>query len=135
MALYNSTTSNFEVVDRTNEILVLPQNWTLMNDSGMWNEEFLTTRTVTFEERGGHLFIVKDQVPGAAPQTTGNDLRKLHSYPNIFMPCPFLIFTLPKCSAFYLPHLFIFFQRIECLWFSFAKNKHIFKLLHISIVG
>ena len=48
MALYNSPTSNFEVVDRTNEILVLPQNWNLMNDSGMWNEEFLTTRTVTF---------------------------------------------------------------------------------------
>ena len=56
MALYNSTTSNFEVVDRTNEILVLPQNWSLMNDSGMWNEEFLATRTVTFEEVSTTLF-------------------------------------------------------------------------------
>ena len=97
MALYNSTTSNFEVVDRTNEILVLPQNWTLMNDSGMWNEEFLATRTVTFEERGGHLFIVKDQVPGAAPQTTGNDLRKLHSYP--MSHHPFMDALLPQDIA------------------------------------
>lgn len=97
MALYTSPTSNFEVVDRTNEILVLPQNWTLMNDSGMWNEDFLTTRTVTFEERGGHLFIVKDQVPGAAPQTTGNDLRKLHSYP--MSHHPFMDALLPSDVA------------------------------------
>ena len=97
MALYNSTASAFEVVDRTNEILVLPVNWTLMNDSGMWKEEFLTTRTVTFEERGGHLFIVKDQVPGAAPQTTGNDLRKLHSYP--MSHHPFMDALLPQDIA------------------------------------
>lgn len=97
MALYNSSTSNFEVVDRTNEILVLPQNWTLMNDSGMWKEDFLSTRTVTFEERGGHLFIVKDQVPGSAPQTTGNDLRKLHSYP--MSHHPFLDALLPQDVA------------------------------------
>lgn len=97
MALYTSPTSNFNVVDRTNEILVLPQNPTLMSDSGMWNEEFLTTRTVTFEERGGHLFIVKDQVPGTAPQTTGNDLRKLHSYP--MSHHPFLDALLPQDIA------------------------------------
>jgi hypothetical protein len=63
----------------------------------MWNEEFLTTRTVTFEERGGHLFIVKDQVPGAAPQTTGNDLRKLHSYP--MSHHPFMDALLPQDIA------------------------------------
>jgi hypothetical protein len=68
-----------------------------MNDSGMWNEEFLATRTVTFEERGGHLFIVKDQVPGAAPQTTGNDLRKLHSYP--MSHHPFMDALLPQDIA------------------------------------
>lgn len=81
MALYTSPTNNFAVVDRTNELLLLPQNWTLQNDSGMWNEEFLTTKTVTFEERAGTLSLVKDQIEGSKPQTTGNDLRKLHSYP------------------------------------------------------
>jgi len=86
MSLYTSPTSNFQVVDRTNELLLLPQNWTLMNDSGMWNEEFLTTKTVTFEERNGSLSIVKDQVEGTRPQTTGNDLRKLHSYPMTHHP-------------------------------------------------
>lgn len=81
MALYTSPTNNFAVVDRTNELLLLPQNPTLMNDSGMWSEEFLTTKTVTFEERAGTLSLVKDQIEGSKPQTTGNDLRKLHSYP------------------------------------------------------
>ena len=57
-----------------------------MNDSGMWNEEFLTTKTVTFEERNGSLSIVKDQIEGTRPQTTGNDLRKLHSYPMTHHP-------------------------------------------------
>lgn len=80
MALYTSPSNNFSVVDRTNELLLLPQGWTLMNDLGIWNEEFLTTKVVTFEERAGTLSLVTDQVEGAKPQTTGNDLRKLHSF-------------------------------------------------------
>lgn len=80
MALYTNPSNNFAAVDRTNELLLLPQNWSLQNELGIWNEEFLTTRTVTFEERSGTLALVKDQVEGAKPQTTGNDLRKLHSF-------------------------------------------------------
>lgn len=80
MALYTSPTSNFAVVDRTNELLLLPQNWNLQNELGIWNEEFLTTKTVTFEERSGTLALVKDQIEGTKPQTTGNDLRKLHAF-------------------------------------------------------
>lgn len=80
MGLYTHPTNNFAVVDRTNELLLLPVNWTLMNDSGMWNEEFLTTKVATFEERAGTLALVLDQVEGSKPQTTGNDLRKLHSF-------------------------------------------------------
>ena len=80
MGLYTHPTNNFAVVDRTNELLLLPQNWTLQNDLGIWNEEFLATKVVTFEERAGTLALVKDQVEGSKPQTTGNDLRKLHSF-------------------------------------------------------
>lgn len=80
MPLIQSTTNAFQLVDRTNDVVKLPQNWTLMNDSGMWQEDFLSTSTITFEERNGSLMIVKDQVRGTAPQTSTNDLRKLHSY-------------------------------------------------------
>ncbi len=80
MGLYTHPTNNFAVVDRTNELLLLPQNWNLQNELGIWNEEFLSTKVVTFEERAGTLALVKDQVEGTKPQTTGNDLRKLHSF-------------------------------------------------------
>lgn len=80
MALHPSTTNAFELVDRTNDLILLPQNPNLMNESGMWQHEYLSTSTVTFEEQNGSLFVVKDQVRGAKPQTTSGDVRKLHSY-------------------------------------------------------
>lgn len=80
MALTTSTQNPFLLVDRTEELLLLPKNETLMNDSGIWQDEFLATRTVTFEERKGQLFIVKDQPFNGRPQTVGNQVRKLHAY-------------------------------------------------------
>ena len=80
MALHQSTTNAFDLVDRTEDVILLPQNWTLMNDSGMWQDEYLSTRTVTFEEQNGSLAIIKDSVPGSKPQTQNNVVRKLHSY-------------------------------------------------------
>ena len=86
MSLIQSTSNAFQLVDRTNDVVLLPQNWTLMNDSGLWQEEFLSTSTITFEERNGSLSIVKDQIRGSKPQTTSNDLRKLHSYSTTHHP-------------------------------------------------
>lgn len=80
MALIQSTTNAFGMVDRTEDVIRLPQNWTLQNDSGIWQEEFLSTSTVTFEEQVGSLFVVNDSIRGSKPQTTSNDLRKLHTY-------------------------------------------------------
>ena len=68
MALTQSTTNAFNLVDRTEDPILLPQNWTLMNDSGMWMDEYLSTRTVTFEEQNGSLAIIKDSVPVASPK-------------------------------------------------------------------
>ena len=75
-----SFTNNFEVVDSTRELAILPQTWTLLGDSGLFRDEFLSQNTVTFQETSGSIAIVKDQVRGSKPQTTTNDLRKLHSY-------------------------------------------------------
>lgn len=75
-----SFTSNFEVVDSTRELNTLPQTWTLLSDSGLFQEEFLSQNVVTFQETKGSIAIVKDQVRGTKPQTTSNDTRKIHSY-------------------------------------------------------
>ena len=81
-----SFTNNFEVVDSTKELSLLPQTWTLLGDSGLFKDEYLTQSTVTFQEISGSLSIVKDQVRGSKPQTTSNDVRKLHSYTTTHHP-------------------------------------------------
>ncbi len=86
MSLVTSTLNPFLLVDRTDELIEIPENPTLMNDLGIWREDFLATRTVTFEQRNGHLFILKDYLDGHKPQTTGNDVRKLHSYTMAHFP-------------------------------------------------
>lgn len=86
MPLTQSPSSNFQLVDRTNELLLFPQTWTLLNDSGLFVDEYLSTRTVTFEARSGSLSIVEDQVPGSKPQTRSGEVRKLHSYTTTHHP-------------------------------------------------
>lgn len=80
MSLVTSTSNPFNLVNRTEELLLVPPVRNLMNESGIWKEEFLTTRTVTFEERRGHLFIIKDQIDDGRPYTVERQVRKLHAY-------------------------------------------------------
>lgn len=75
-----SFTNAFEVVDSTRELNTLPQTWTLLGDSGLFRDESLTQSTVTFQEVNGSLAVIKDMPRGAKPQTTSNDVRKIHSY-------------------------------------------------------
>lgn len=86
MALSQSTQNAFQLVDRTDELLLLPQTWTLLGDMGLFVEEFLSTQTLTFEERSGSLSIIKDQVRGSKPQTRSGEVRKLHSYSTTHHP-------------------------------------------------
>lgn len=86
MALGQSQTSQFKLEDRTNELLLLPQTWTLLGDSGIFQEEFLSTNTVSFEERTGTLSVIKDQIRGSRPQTRSNDVRKIRTYGTTYHP-------------------------------------------------
>ena len=75
-----SYTSPFEVVDSTLELNTLPQTWTLLGDSGLFQNEMLSQNTVTFQETKGTLSLVTDSVRGSKPLTQSDDLRKIHSY-------------------------------------------------------
>lgn len=75
-----SFSNQFEVVDQTTGLLKLPQTWTLLGDSGFFAEESISTQVATFQEINGSLSIITDQTRGTKPQTTGGDVRKLHSY-------------------------------------------------------
>lgn len=80
MPIIRSFTNNFEVVDESQHFLLMPQTWTILNEAGLFQEEMLSTNTVTFEEWNGTLGLIKDQVRGARPFTQSDDLRKIHSY-------------------------------------------------------
>ena len=86
MPITRSYTSNFDVVDYTEELQIIPNSWTLLNDSGLFSEEFLTTHTVTFEEQNKTLALIGDQFRGAKPQANQDDVRKIRSYPIAHFP-------------------------------------------------
>ena len=86
MALTRSYTNAFEVVDYTQELQLIPNSWTLLNDSGLFSEEFLTTNTVTFEEQSMTLGLIGDQYRGAKPQANKDDNRKIRTYPIAHFP-------------------------------------------------
>jgi hypothetical protein len=86
MATIRSYTNAFEVVDVTQELQLIPNSWTLLNESGLFSEEFLSTNTVTFEEQSKTLGLIGDQFRGAKPQANKDDNRKIRSYPIAHFP-------------------------------------------------
>lgn len=86
MPLVRSYANAFEVVDYTQELQIIPNSWTLLNDVGLFSEEFLTTPTVTFEETAKTLALIGDQFRGAKPQANKDDVRKIRSYPIAHFP-------------------------------------------------
>jgi Phage major capsid protein E len=86
MSLTRSYTNAFEVVDYTQELQLIPNSWTLLNDSNVFSEEFLSTHTVTFEEQNQTIGLIGDQFRGAKPQANKDDNRKIRSYPVAHFP-------------------------------------------------
>ena len=86
MATIRSYTNAFEINDLTQELQLIPNSWTLLNDSGLFSEEFLSTNTVTFEEQAQTLGLIGDQFRGAKPQANRDDNRKIRSYPVAHWP-------------------------------------------------
>lgn len=86
MAITRSYTNAFEVVDYTQELQVVPNSWTLLNDVGLFSEEMLATHTVTFEEQNQTLGLIGDAIRGAKPQANQDDTRKVRSYPLAHFP-------------------------------------------------
>ena len=80
MTTTRSYTNAFEIVDYTEELQLVPPSWTLLNDSALFSEEFLSTNTVTFEENNKTLGLIVDQFRGAKPQANKDDNRKIRAY-------------------------------------------------------
>ena len=58
MATTRSFTNAFEMVDYTSELLVVPNQWSVLNDIGLFEEQGVAQNTVTFEEINKSLGLV-----------------------------------------------------------------------------
>ena len=81
MAITRSFSNAFEVVDYTQELLLIPNQWGLINELGIFREESVSQHSVTVESRNGTLGIITDQVRGARNLVNKDDTRTLRSFP------------------------------------------------------
>lgn len=81
MAITRSFANGFEVVDYTEELLIVPNQWGTIGQMGLFQEESVTGNNVVFEkvEKDGALIV--DRVRGERAQVNKDYTRKIHSFP------------------------------------------------------
>lgn len=80
MAVTRSFTNAYECTDYTQELLLVPNSWTLLGDVGLFQPEALATTTATFEVTQQTLGLLKDYKRGTKPQTSKDDVSKMIAY-------------------------------------------------------
>lgn len=80
MPLIRSYVNGFEVVDRTSELLIIPNEWGLMQSLGIWDSQGVADPTVTLEKIVKDAAVLTDKVRGERA-TVGKDYtRELRSF-------------------------------------------------------
>ena len=80
MPIVRSVSNAFAVTDWTPELLTVPNQFTVLREFNLFEEESVSQHTVTFEEINKSIGLLKDQVRGYKPQTGVDYTRKIHSY-------------------------------------------------------
>ncbi len=70
----------FELVDYTEELLLVPNKWGLINELGLFSEEGVAQHSVTVESNEGTLGLVTDKVRGERNNVNKSDTRALRSF-------------------------------------------------------
>lgn len=82
MTIIRSYSNGFEVVDRTQDLLLIPNQWGLINSLGVFGAgEGVATTTVTIEEQDQSLGLISDQVRGTRANANQDYNRKIHAIP------------------------------------------------------
>lgn len=71
----------FELVDYTQELMLIPNQWGLLNELGIFRSEPVSQHSVTVESRDGTLGLIGDRVRGARNNMNSDDTRSLRSFP------------------------------------------------------
>lgn len=70
----------FELVDYTEELLLVPNTWGLINELGIFRKESVSQHSITVESTSGTLAMVTDQVRGARNTMNTDDGRVLRAF-------------------------------------------------------
>ena len=70
----------FELVDYTQELLLIPNQWGLINELGIFAEESVAQHTINVEAIEGTLGLITDQVRGARNLVNKDDTRKMYAF-------------------------------------------------------
>ena len=80
MSNARSFANAFEIVDRTNDINLIPNTWGLVNELGIFGEESVAQNTITFESTSGTIAVIPDQVRGARNNVNKDDNRIIKAF-------------------------------------------------------
>lgn len=80
MATTRSFSNVFELQDYTPELLLIPNQWGLVNELGLFTSDSVSQHSVTVESTTGTLGIVGDRVRGERNNVSKDDGRTLYSY-------------------------------------------------------
>jgi hypothetical protein len=80
MTVTRSFSNPFEVVEHTEVLKLIPNTWTLTEELGLFQKEFISQDVLTFEENKQTLGLITDVVRGTRALVNKDDTRRLHSY-------------------------------------------------------
>lgn len=80
MSNVRSFTNAFEIVDRTNDINLVPNLWGKLREDGLFAEESVAQNTITFESTAGTIAVIPDQVRGARNNVNKDDNRIIKAF-------------------------------------------------------
>lgn len=81
MAIVRSFTAPFEMTDLTEELLLIPNTYGLINQLGIFREESVTQHSITIESSAATLALIPDQPRGARNNVNIDRNRNLRSFP------------------------------------------------------
>lgn len=81
MPVTRSFDNAFALTDFTQEMMLIPNTWGLINELGIFSNEPVSQNTITIESSEGTLGLITDQFRGARNLANKDDTRKLRSFP------------------------------------------------------
>lgn len=86
MATTRSFSNAFEVQDLTPVLQLIPNEYGLINQLGLFQEQGITTHTLTFESSNQTIGLIPDQMRGTRNTVNSDDTRKIFAIPTVHHP-------------------------------------------------